>query len=157
MAQQRRRLSPEDVTRIIRDADETRQLFERDHDRPDSKFVKPSVRVPPEVKRAKGRFRTAHSRSSMDKRRAPSTRDVGMALAVALATTPGISELTSHDLGILDGALHDLHARGFSIEEAKATMRRLRIRMLDPADRQGEASESTGDPIRPASWGPIPF
>ena len=88
MAQQRRRPNQEDISRIIRiESDETRQLFERDHDRPDSKFVKPSVRVPPEVKRAKERLRTAHWRSSMDKRRAPSTRDVGMALAVALTTT----------------------------------------------------------------------
>jgi hypothetical protein len=38
--------------------------------------------------------------------------------------------------------------RRFSVVEARATLRRLRNRYVDPADRQDEPSESCAAPIR---------
>jgi hypothetical protein len=83
----------------------------------------------------------------MDRAKRPSTRDVGLALAVALATS-NRHELTVADQRLVMRALHSLQDRGFDIEQAKATMRSLRIRMLDPSERQGEANESCAAPIR---------
>ena len=136
-----RQLTPEDVDRISEMNEARHGYFFRDPDRPDPKFVKSFGRVPPEVKRAQTRLRTARWRSDMDRRKAPTLRDVGMALATALATTAFRSQLTPGDLNLLQRALLDLKARGFSIDETKRTLRRLRIRMVDPADREGEELE----------------
>ncbi|WP_370191558.1 hypothetical protein [Bradyrhizobium elkanii] len=70
-----------------------------------------------------------------------------MSLAVALATSSWSDRLTSLDYDLLRRALDDLQARGFSVEETKKTMRRLRLRLVDPGDRQGEESEGCGPPI----------
>ena len=121
--------------------------FFRDPDRPDARFAKSRARVAPEVRKAQGRLRTSRWRSELDRKRAPTMRDIGMAMAVALATTSNLRELTMDDQRLVQRALHDLKARGFSIDEAKATLRRLRIRMVDPMDRQGEATESCAAPI----------
>jgi hypothetical protein len=80
-------------------------------------------------------------------------------LAVALATTSDVGRMTRADFDLLRRALLDLEARGFSMTEARNVMRRLRIRMVDPAVRQGEASESTGPALTPSAWGEaeLPF
>jgi hypothetical protein len=67
-----------------------------------------------------------------------------MALVTALVTAT-LDELTEADRGIVRRALVDLQGRGFSIIEAKDMLRRLRNRMVDPADLEGESTESTGD------------
>lgn len=121
--------------------------FERDPDRPDSRFVKPRGRVPMDVRRAQARLRTARWRSNLDRRKAPTVDQIGMALATALATTSWSDKLTSADYDLIRRALMALEARGFSIAEAKRTLRRLRIRMVDPGDRAGEESEGCGPPI----------
>jgi hypothetical protein len=54
--------------------------------------------------------------------------------------------LTWADKDILSRALMDLRARGFCVVEAKATLRRLRNRHVDPGDRKGEPSEAS--PVR---------
>lgn len=123
-----------------------RVYFQRDPDRPDSRFVKSPVRVQPEVRKAQGRLRTSRWRSDMDRAKRPSTRDIGMALAVALATS-NLREMTTDERRLVMRALHDLRDRGFDIEQAKVTMRRLRNRLLDPSQRQGEATESCGPPV----------
>jgi hypothetical protein len=148
MATMRRGLRPEDLDRIAEMDAAKGQYFQRDPDRPDSVFVKPRRRRQPiEVSRAKARLRTARWRSELDRRRAPTVEQVGMALATALATTTWSDTLTSLDYDLLKRALADLQARGFSIDEARRTLRRLRVKLVDPGDRAGEADESCGPPI----------
>ncbi|MEZ0059837.1 hypothetical protein [Bradyrhizobium ottawaense] len=147
MAKIRRQLTQEDVDRIAEMDSARGAYFQRDPDRPDNMFVKPRRRQPVEVSRAKARLRTARWRSEKDRRRAPTVSEVGMSLAVALATSSWSDRLTSLDYDLLRRALDDLQARGFSVEETKKTMRRLRLRLVDPGDRQGEESEGCGPPI----------
>jgi hypothetical protein len=132
----------------VAELDEARRsYFYRDPDRPDVRFVKSHARVPPEVQKAQVRLRTSRWRSEMDRKRAPTASEVGMALAVALATTRNLRSFTVDDQRLVQRALHDLKDRGFSIDEALKTLRRLRIKMVDPSERQGEANESCAAPI----------
>ncbi|MHC2844913.1 hypothetical protein [Bradyrhizobium diazoefficiens] len=157
MAKLRRQLTQEDVD-LIHEMDEARgSYFQRDPERPDNRFVKPRRRQPIEVRKAQQRLRTARWRSEMDRRRAPTVGEVGMALAVALATTSWSDRLTSLDYDLIRRALADLEARGFSIEEAKRTLRRLRIKLVDPGDRQGEESEGCGPPVCQDDERRLPF
>jgi hypothetical protein len=147
---QRKTLRPFEarVAERVAEIDAGRQAyFQRDPDRPDARFIKSHGRVPPEVRKAQGRLRTSRWRSDMDRKRAPTASEVGMALAVALATTSNLRSLTGDDRNLVMRALHDLKARGYDIDQAKATMRRLRNKMMDPLDRQGEATESCAAPI----------
>jgi len=155
MAQQHRRQGPEDVDRVVAALDETRRTeFYRDHDmRPDSRFVRDRGRQDPAITRAKARIRTAHYRNRLDQKRIPSTATIGMALVAALVTSRMV-ELTEEDRGLVGRMLVDLRQRGFDIVASKNMLRRLRNRMVDPADRDGEPGESTGAPLRPSSWGP---
>lgn len=147
MATIRRRLTQEDVDRIGEMDSARAAYFQRDPDRPDSRFVKAPRRQPLEVRKARQRLRTARWRSEMDRRKAPTVSEVGMSLAVALATSSWSDRLTSLDYDLIRRALDDLKARGFSIDEARRTLRRLRIKLVDPGDRQGEESEGCGPPI----------
>lgn len=147
MATMRRRLTPADVDMIAEMDAAKGAYFQRDPDRPDNVFVKPRRPRPVEVVRAQQRLRTARWRSEMDRRRAPTVSDVGMALATALATSSWSDRWTALDYDLLRRALDDLKARGFSIDEARRTLRRLRIKLVDPGDRQGEESEGCGPPI----------
>ena len=83
----------------------------------------------------------------MERRKAPTTTEVGLALATALATTSWQDKLTGADYDLIRRALMDLEARGFSIAEARKTLRRLRVRMVDAGDRAGEADGSCAPPI----------
>lgn len=157
MAKIRKQLTPEDVDRIAEMDAAKRQYFQRDPDRPDPRFVKLRRRQPIEVSRAKARLRTARWRSEMDRRKAPTVEQVGLSLAVALATSNWHDRLTPADYDLLRRALQDLQARGFSIEEAKRTLRRLRIKLVDPGDRQGEESEGCGPPIWQDDDRKLPF
>lgn len=149
MAKPRRQLTQADVDRI-NEMDAARgAYFQRDPNRADNKFVKPRRRAPLEVRKAQQRMRTARWRSEMDRRKAPTTTEIGLALATALATTSWSDRLTPADYDLIRRALSDLEARGFSIAEARRTLRRLRIKLVDPADRAGEESETCGPPI----WG----
>jgi hypothetical protein len=136
---------PSDVDRIVAQIDETRVAEHwRNSDRPNGQFVKKRRRQDPKIRRAKTRVRTAHYRNRLDQRGAPSTYQIAMALVTALVTAT-LDELTEADRGIVRRALVDLQGRGFSIIEAKDMLRRLRNRMVDPADLEGESTESTGD------------
>lgn len=145
------KLRPDDVVRI-KEMDSVRAtVFFRDPDRPDPAFVKSRRCVAQEVRRAQQRLRTAKWRSAMDARKAPTAEQIGMAMCVALATSK-LGELTTEDRQLVQAALHNLKANGFSIDEAKATMRRLRNRLVDPKDREGEPAESCGRPLLPSAW-----
>jgi hypothetical protein len=136
---------PSDVDRIVAKINETRQSEHwRNPDRPNSRFVKQVRRQDPKITRAKTRARTALYRNRLDQRGAPSTHQIAMALVVALVTAR-LDELTEVDRGIVGRALVDLQGRGFSVVEAKNMLRKLRNRMVDPADLEGESTESTGD------------
>ncbi|MGY3368862.1 hypothetical protein ACVWZL_005987 [Bradyrhizobium sp. GM2.4] len=93
---------------------------------------------PPEIVKAQTRLRTAAWRNRMDRRRAPTGREVGMALVAALITSSMSEIMESSDRGILAKALVDLDRRGFSVTEAKATLRRLRDRHVEHDDRKGD-------------------
>jgi hypothetical protein len=128
------------------------ELFFRNDDRPSTQFVPVRQRQDPEIRKAKAQARTAAWRMECDRRKRPEARDVGMALLLALVTSPDLLDMTGRELRFVGAALADLEARGFDREETKAVMRRLRNRMVDPGDRQGEESESTGPAIVPSSW-----
>ena len=126
---------PDDVDRIVSQIDETRMAEHfRNPDRPDSRFVKPRRRQDPAIRRAKGRLRTAAYRNRLDQRAAPSTTQIAMSLVVALVTSR-LDALTEVDRGIVGRMLTDLQNRGFSVSESHAMLRRLRDRIVDPADR----------------------
>lgn len=148
MTKMRRQLTPKDVDTIAELNAAKGQYFGRYPDRPDNKFVKPRRRQPVEVLRAQQRLRSARWRSEMDRRKAPTTTEVGLALATALATTSWSDKLTGADYDLIRRALADLEARGFSIVEARKMLRRLRLKLVDPGDRDGEESEGCAAPIR---------
>jgi hypothetical protein len=52
--------------------------------------------------------------------------------------TANLDELTKMDHGIVGRALVDLQRRGFCIVEARDMLLKLRARMVDPADGEGE-------------------
>jgi hypothetical protein len=80
-----------------------------------------------------------------------------MSLVRALITSR-LRELTWTDYDLVDRALADLRSRGFSIDETKAVLRRMRTRYVDPSDRAGEPDESCGPDLRlPGEEGPFPF
>lgn len=129
----------DDVDLIVDQIDETRVAEHfRNPDRPSTRFIKPRRRQDPAIGRAKTRLRTAHYRSRLDQRCAPSTAEIGMALVVALVTSPSSSSMSRSDWNLVGRALADLQARGFDLREVKSTLRRLRGRMIDPADGGAE-------------------
>lgn len=122
--------------------------------RPSREFVPVRRRQDPEVKRIRAQQRTAAWRAEGDRLRRPEARDIGMALISALVTSPDLLDMTGGELRFVGAALADLEARGFDREQTKRVLRRLRNRMVDPDDRQGEESETTGPAIVPTSWEP---
>jgi len=137
-----------ETERRVAELDEARRtMFWRDTDRPDPRVLKRLDRVPPEVRRAQARLRTAHWRTKMDRDRRPTAGQIGMSLVAALVTAR-LDEITERDRGLVGRMLCDLQSRGYSIEQAKATLRRMRTRLVDPADRAGEPDDDCGPPIR---------
>ncbi|MDP2322808.1 MAG: hypothetical protein Q8N51_02135 [Gammaproteobacteria bacterium] len=144
-----RRLTPTDVDKTVARLNEERTATHfRDPYRPDAVFLKNRGRRPVEIVRAQGRIRTAAYRNALDRRGAPTSQQIGMALVAALVTAR-LDEITEADRGIVGRALVDLHARGFNVKEAQAMLRRLRNRLVDPADREGEAGNES---LVPSSW-----
>jgi hypothetical protein len=149
------KLKPEDVDRIVAKIDETRVAEHwRNPDRPDGKFVRSRGRQDPAIGRAKTRLRTAHYRNRLDQAKRPSNYQIGMSPVVALVTAR-MDELTDLDRSLVGKAPVDLQGGGFSVVEAKSMLRKLRNRMVDPADRKGEPGESTSAPIEPTAWARI--
>ncbi|WP_375312807.1 hypothetical protein WHZ77_05875 [Bradyrhizobium sp. A5] len=151
----------DEINKIVASIDETRRTehFRNHDDRPDARTFKPRPgrRVPKEIVRAQTRLRSAAWRVRMDSRAAPSSREIGMALVYSLITSR-LSALTFTDEDIVGRALLDLQARGFSITEARNTLRRLRNRYVDPGDREGEPNESCGPaPRLPGEEESLPF
>jgi hypothetical protein len=145
----------DDVAEQVDRIDEfRREHFWRDPDRPCRQFVPVRQRQDPEIVRAKARARTAAWRNALDRRRAPEARDIGMSLVAALVTAPNLGrDMSLPEVEFVTAALADLAARGFDRAETLRVLRRLRNRMVDPGDRQGEESESTGPAITPTAWG----
>ncbi|WP_339037518.1 hypothetical protein WHZ78_07310 [Bradyrhizobium symbiodeficiens] len=131
--------------------DETlRTEFWRDHDgRPDPKAFRPrsTGRVPPSVVRAQTRLRTAAWRNRKDRSRSPDSHQIGLSMVKALITSR-LSELTWTDRDLVARMLLDLRSRGFSIEETKQVLRRMRTRYVDPGDRADQPDHSCGPKIR---------
>lgn len=136
----------DETARIVAALDETRSAEHfRNPDRPDATFLRSRRgRQPVEVIRAQARVRVAHWRSQQDRKGAPTTAQIGQALVAALVTAK-LDELTRADHDLVTRMLQDLENRGFDLGEAKATLRRLRSRLVDPADRAGEPGD--GGPL----------
>jgi hypothetical protein len=146
------KMKSEDVDRIVARIDETRHAEHwRDSDRPSGRAFRERGRQDPAIGRAKTRLRTQHWRVRMDQAKRPSTHQIGAALVYALVISDAES-MSRTDWGLVGRALADLQARGFDLGGVKASLRRLRNRMVDPGDREGEPGESTGAPIEPSAW-----
>ncbi|MGJ4932560.1 hypothetical protein ACQR1I_09235 [Bradyrhizobium sp. HKCCYLS2038] len=151
-----RRLTLDDIDRIVSEIDdERRQEHSRSSDRPDSVFLRNVNRPSVDVRRAKGRLRTAAWRSRMDQARVPDTNTFGRALVYALVTS-SMDQLTELDRSIVGRALLDLRSRGYDVVAQNKALRRLRNRLVDPADRQGEP-DYPGAPATSAAAKAIPF
>jgi hypothetical protein len=136
-----RKITPNVIDQYVAKLNEARVAEHfRNPDRPDGQFIKDRGRRSVEVVRAQGRIRTASYRNSLDRRGAPTSSQIGMALVMALVTSSE-KDLIEADRGLLGKALVDLHARGFDLKEARSMLRRPRNRLVDPADREGEADE----------------
>jgi hypothetical protein len=103
-----------------------RQYHPRSESRPRSRTIEHAGRLDPAVTKAKDRFRTAGWRSRNDQLRRPEANTIAMALLKALCTAESVEQIDGKSAGILTKALLDLEARGFSLAETKAVMRRLR-------------------------------
>lgn len=142
-----------DVDRTVNEIDKMREAaFFRDPDRPSTQFVPVRQRQDPRIRQAKARARTAAWRNGLDRLRRPEARDIGMSLVTALVTSPDLLDMTGREVRFVTAALADLDARGFDRNETLKVLRRLRNRLLDSDDRQGEETESTGPAITPSSW-----
>lgn len=118
------------------------------HQQLSTEFVPVRRKQDPDIRRAKSQARTAAWRRECDRRRRPEARDIGMAMVSALVTSPNLDHaMTSAELRFVSVALDDLVARGFDREQIKIVLRRLRVRLVDPGDRQGEVSETCGPAI----------
>lgn len=146
-------LRQSDVDRTVAQIDKRREAeFWRDPDRPSRCFVPARQRQDPEIRKAKARARTAAWRNELDRLGRPECRDIGMALVTALASSPDLMTMTGPEVRFVSAALADLESRGFDRKQVLRVLRRLRNRLVDPGDRQGEESESTGAVIVPSSW-----
>ncbi|MEH2536498.1 MULTISPECIES: hypothetical protein [unclassified Bradyrhizobium] len=138
-------LRPSDVAKIVDQIDRRKESeFWRDPDRPSRAFVPTRQKQDPAIRRAKARARTAAWRNELDRLGRPEARDIGMSLVTALASSPDLLSMTGPEVRFVSAALADLESRGFDRAQVLRVLRRLRNRLLDPADRQGEESESTG-------------
>jgi hypothetical protein len=136
---------PSDLDRIVAQIDEARQAEHwRNPDRPNGQFVKRRRRQDPKIRRAKGRVRTAVWRNGLDRLGRPEARDIGMAMVAALVTSENLLDMTQAELRFVTAALANLENRGFARDQILQVLRRLRTRLVDPEDREGE---STGEPI----------
>lgn len=122
------------------DADRKATIF-RDPDRADACFLRRRDPQPLKVAKAMARVRTDRWRTGMDRRHAPTASQIGMSLVTALATAR-FGDLTDVDRGLVGAMLTDLQARGFDVKEALATLRRLRTRLIDRAERASGATRS---------------
>jgi hypothetical protein len=73
-------------------------------------------------------------------------------LPVAVVTSQDLMSMTGPEVRFVSVALADLDARGFDRAQTLRVPRRLRNRLLDPGDRQGEESKSTAPAIVPSAW-----
>lgn len=130
---------------------EARQLFVRSPDRPDGRFIR---RRNEDEQLAKERhaLRTAAWRKQCDERGRPTADQIGRALVMAICTHEKFVHMFRWPGSLVDIALSDLEARGFRREEIVDVMQRIRWRHVDPADRAGEATESTVDNLTPTAW-----
>jgi hypothetical protein len=145
------KISKSEVQTIVSVLDDTRETeYFRSESRPDGRFIQPRRWQDPAVSKAKARIRTARWRNRMDDRRAPTAQQVGVAMVRVLVTS-SMDELTRSDFDFIGRTLVELQVRGFSIEETKKTLRKIRNKLVDLADREGEHSDSTGEVISPGS------
>lgn len=105
-----------------------RQYHPRSESRPRSRTIEHAGRPDPAVTKAKDRFRTAGWRGRNDQLRRPEANTISMAILKVICTAESMDQFDEKSIVILTKALHDLEARGFSLAETKAVMRRLRKR-----------------------------
>jgi hypothetical protein len=112
-----------------------RQYHPRSESRPRSRTIEQAGRPDPAVTKAKDRFRTAGWRSRNDQLRRPEANTISMAILKVICTAESMDQFDEKSIVILTKALQDLEARGFSLAEIKAVMRRLRRRWRQEAQQ----------------------
>ncbi|GLH79724.1 hypothetical protein SSBR45G_46330 [Bradyrhizobium sp. SSBR45G] len=132
---QTRRPNPQDEDEISRIDDIRRTVAYRDPDRPAALFAKPVIKRSPDVVRAQGRLRTARWRAENDRLKRATLEQIGLSLAVALAKSDVLDRLTEAESSLIRDHLADLHARGFSVVEARKTISRLRRKLRATAHK----------------------
>jgi hypothetical protein len=104
-----------------------RSSFERGS-RPVSRTVPVKPVTDPAVRLARGRLRTAAYRCSLDRRKAPESDVVGLALLAAVVTSTN-DGIDAGSLRVVQFAFDDLISRGFSRSEIEAVFRRFRVKL----------------------------
>jgi hypothetical protein len=113
-----------------------RQQYQtRSDSRPRSRTIEHAGRPDPALRKAKDRLRTAAWRNEQDQLRRPEANTIGMAILKVICTAESVDQFDENSVVILTKALQDLEARGFSLVETKAVMRRLRKRWRQEAQQ----------------------
>ena len=109
----------------VADIDRTRRSsFERGS-RPVSRTTPAKPPADPDVRRAQGRLRTAAYRCALDRRKAPESDVVGLAI-LAAAVTIEKDAIDAGSLRIVQLAFDDLISRGYARAEIETVFRRFR-------------------------------
>lgn len=117
------------LTETSADIDRTRRSsFERSGSRPTSRTVPATPKASEDVRRARGRLRTASYRCSLDQRKAPESDVVGLALLAAVVTS-GAADIDAGSVRVVQAAFDDLISRGYSRNEVEAVFRRFRTKL----------------------------
>jgi hypothetical protein len=113
----------------IADIDKVRlNYFERAGSRPVSRTFQPSKRADEALQKARGRLRQAAYRCSLDRRNAPESGTVAMAL-LAAAVKITKDELDAGSIRLITIAFDDLVSRGYSRSEVENVFRRIKRRI----------------------------
>jgi hypothetical protein len=137
-----------EVDTLVDQIDKTREsVFFRDPDRPSTTFMPARKKEDPRIRRAKTRARTAAWRNDLDRQRRPESADIGKALLLALVMSKNLLDMTQPEVQFVTAALDDLAVRGFDRAQTLKVLRRLRNRLMDPADLQGEEPESSSSTV----------
>jgi hypothetical protein len=115
----------------VESIDRDRSVYlERAGARPVSRLMPTPLKPDKEVLRARGRRRTAAWRCRLDRRRAPESATVGLALLSAVVSLRK-HELDGDTAKIVNIAFADLTSRGYDRREIEAVFRRFKRKIVD--------------------------
>jgi hypothetical protein len=117
-------------TDTIADIDKSRRgHFERSSSRPSARTLPVAPKPDKATVRARGRLRMAAYRCNLDRRLAPESDVVGLALLAAVVKSKN-EDLDAGSVAIIAAAFDDLVARGFARSEIENVFRRFRKKLV---------------------------